>query len=204
HARKRDTLLRRDHVHDPLPRVIRIEQRDTGRSCGLPRRLDEYLPAGHATAVPPSGCRLDDVIDRYEHRARIPDLASGVSKASQRDAAGAFVEKDAIDVQEVDVVSQRNDAVGAPDLVDEGTGVHETDQLYRATATLSTGNRSHGATNGHTDSCQRSRPARWAAEHQDDHAYRGEEAVDCSGGRSRCSRNRGRFLRSRETAATTC
>ena len=116
-AGQRDALLRGDHVDDALPVVAQVEEGDSRSSGRGPRAGDEVPAAGHPGIVGATGCRIHDVIHGAEHLLRVSDPPPGRFQALQGNAAGAFVEEDAVDVQQTGGVPQFGNGVLCPELV---------------------------------------------------------------------------------------
>ena len=120
-ARQRDALLGRNHVDDSLVVAADVEKRDAGRTCRGAGLRDEFGSSRHARGVAAPRKGVDDVIHRAEHLFGIAHAATRRGQFLEGDAAGAFVQEDAVDVEEAAAAAEVGDQVLVPEFVDEGS-----------------------------------------------------------------------------------
>ncbi len=117
-----DALLRGYDMHNALPGIAQIKERDTCVGGGTPCRHDEVATAGHGRVIAAAREGIHDMIHAAEHLLRTEHGTTFRLEAGKGYGAGAFVQKDSIDVDEVGAIALRLDDVFVPEFVKKGGG----------------------------------------------------------------------------------
>jgi hypothetical protein len=119
-AWQRNALLGRDHVHDALARVVKVDQSQPGSARAQAEFADEGLAAGEERAFAALGKGVDDVVHRAEHQLRMGHPPSRRGQPGQQRRAGALVQEDAVDEKQRALVVKFGHDMRIPDAVDHG------------------------------------------------------------------------------------
>jgi hypothetical protein len=87
-------------VRDTLPRVVQIKESDTFLVREVPGDLYELYASGHPGIIATPGRRIDDMIHGAEYVVRVLGCSVTGRQAAQCEAAGAFMQKYSIDIDE--------------------------------------------------------------------------------------------------------
>ncbi|GFE80414.1 hypothetical protein GCM10011487_24140 [Steroidobacter agaridevorans] len=101
-------------MHDALIGIGDIEERDAGFACGATRFRDECLTARHQGSIVTATPGIDDVVHDTEDARWIGDRAAGFTQTVQCGGAGAFVQENAVDSDQVDATVEGGDDVLVP------------------------------------------------------------------------------------------
>ena len=109
-------------MHDALARIAEVEQGNTGIAGGAARGHDKVPAAGHARRIAAPGAGIDDMVHAAEHLLGTKHSPPFGLQAGQRNRAGALVEKNTIDVDQVGAVARRLDEMFVPKPVEKSAG----------------------------------------------------------------------------------
>src|SRR5690606_23941706 len=115
-AGQHDSELGGDHMHDPLARVVNVEQREPEATSRIAGRANELLAARHRSVIAALRRGIHDVIHRAESQFRMAYAATILLQRRKGNAAGALVQEQTIYVQQARLLVQLRDDVLTPQL----------------------------------------------------------------------------------------